>query len=449
MEKDITDSVTLKEIEWELFRALQRAFADLFRQVLEEIDQRLAEQRDKRRYALKAKRSITMQTMFGEVEITRNYYFDREKQRYTSLLDGFLAFEGAKGMSPLLEAAAIELAVTGSSYRQAAKALEHMVGYQALSHETIRQVMLEAKVDVHRPVDSFQRQVLFIEADGLYVSRQKSRRKAREEKILAIHQGWEAHGKRVKLVNKRHYVHQGEEDIWEGLERFLIEEYGYDPLNDLVVINGDGAPWITQCREYFGHRGYFQLDRFHVAKELRACCFGHPRWKVMKKKLAQFDEEGLLLELNSAVGTLGDEGKEALLATLIHRIESMPGCLSDYREWLRKKGIDTTGMRPMGSAESTMSVFAYRVKHRRSWSHRGLKAFLHVFIAVKDALPIRTRKGDQVSVGEPTERKQMIIRKAKSRARANVPETIRNNLPYLRWSSGTLMHEVLTGLRGL
>ena len=117
------------------------------------------------------------------------------------------------------------------------------------------------------------------------------------------------------------------------------------------------------------------------------------------------------------------------------RIESMPGCLSDYREWLRKKGIDTTGMRPMGSAESRMSVFAYRVKHRRSWSHRGLKAFLHVFIAVKDALPIRTRKGDQVSVGEPTERKQMIIRKAKSRARANVPETIRNNFPYLRWSS--------------
>src|SRR5690554_1568185 len=90
MEKYIIDSVTLKEIEWELFRALQRAFADLFRQVLEEIDQRLAEQRDKRRYALKAKRSITMQTMFGEVEITRNYYFDREKQRYTSLLDGFL-----------------------------------------------------------------------------------------------------------------------------------------------------------------------------------------------------------------------------------------------------------------------------------------------------------------------------------------------------------------------
>ena len=41
-------------------------------------------------------------------------------------------------------------------------------------------------------------------------------------------------------------------------------------LNYLVVINGDGAPWITQCWEYFGYRGYFQLDRFHVAKELRA-----------------------------------------------------------------------------------------------------------------------------------------------------------------------------------
>ncbi|WP_338135680.1 UPF0236 family transposase-like protein [Anoxybacillus flavithermus] len=40
-------------------------------------------------------------------------------------------------------------------------------------------------------------------------------------------------------------------------------------LEDRVVINGYGVPWITACREYFGDRGYFQLDRFHVAREIR------------------------------------------------------------------------------------------------------------------------------------------------------------------------------------
>ncbi|MDQ0164020.1 hypothetical protein J2S06_003164 [Bacillus alveayuensis] len=51
----------------------------------------------------------------------------------------------------------------------------------------------------------------------------------------------------------------------------------------------------------------------------------------------------------------------------------MPGCLSDYREWLREKGIDTTGMRPMGRAEGTMHVFAKRVKQGRSWCDEGIR----------------------------------------------------------------------------
>ncbi|WP_412728584.1 UPF0236 family transposase-like protein, partial [Geobacillus kaustophilus] len=50
--------------------------------------------------------------------------------------------------------------------------------------------------------------------------------------------------------------------------------------------------------------------------------------------LAKQDEEGLLVELNSAVGTLEDEAKEQQLAAMIRRIESMPGCIRDYREWL-------------------------------------------------------------------------------------------------------------------
>ncbi|WP_413432301.1 UPF0236 family transposase-like protein [Anoxybacillus flavithermus] len=50
-------------------------------------------------------------------------------------------------------------------------------------------------------------------------------------------------------------VHQTNEPIWEAVENFLMKEYSYDPFEDWVVINGDGAPWITACREYFGDRG--------------------------------------------------------------------------------------------------------------------------------------------------------------------------------------------------
>ncbi|WP_205597824.1 UPF0236 family transposase-like protein, partial [Anoxybacillus sp. MB8] len=235
-----------------------------------------------------------------------------------------------------------------------------------MSHETIRQLIVEAEVVGHRKMEKKGR-VFFIEADGLYVKRQRSRMKGKEEKIVTIHQGWEKNGKRVSLVNRRYYVHQTNEPIWEAVESFLVKEYGYDPLEDWVVINGDGAPWITACREYFGDRGYFQLDRFHVAREIRQLFRGHARYRVIRKKLASWDEEGVLRELTSAIGTLEHEEKEKQLEAFVRRIGEMPGCLRDYRVWLKEKGIDTTNMRAMGSAEGTMHVFAKRSKNGRSW----------------------------------------------------------------------------------
>jgi hypothetical protein len=209
----------------ELFWMLQKTYGEMLQQVLEWLDEELAKQRDKKRYYLKDKRTVRLQTLFGEVEVRRNDYLDREKGVYTCLLDHFLGFDGAKGISPLLEKTAIELAVTGPSYRQAAKALEKMVGFAVMSHETIRQLVLQATVDRHRPME-MERQVLFVEADGLYVKRLRSRGRGKEEKILAVHQGWKVNGKHISLVGKRHYVHETKEPVWEGLETFLIEEYG-------------------------------------------------------------------------------------------------------------------------------------------------------------------------------------------------------------------------------
>ncbi|MEK4873484.1 ISLre2 family transposase [Bacillus sp. FSL W8-0102] len=449
-----TNSLSWKEIELDLFRALQNAFAELFTALLEDIDRQLAETRDKRRYHLKDKRRITIQTLFGEVTFERNYYLDREQNRYTFLLDSFLAFDGSQSISPCLEETAVGLAVECSSYRKAARTLAQMVGYPVMSHEAIRQLVLEAEAPLHCPVNQRYGRVLFVEADGLFVSRQGKGKRAKEDKILTVHEGWKRNGSRIEFVNQRHYVHEGKGEVWEGFEEFLMNEYAYDPCRDLLVINGDGAPWITACREYFKGRVCFQLDRFHVARELRQCLSGHPRWQAIRQKLAKQDEEKLLVELNSALGTLGDEAKEQQLAALIHRIESMPGCIRDYREWLKEQGVDTTGMYPMGRAESVMSQLAYRVKYRRSWTDKGLRAFFKAMIARMDGIRLfGHRLGEESS--HPAEEtvstastKQTIVNKAKQRVRRLWPEITRNNVPYLQQSSGTPIYHALSELKG-
>ncbi|MGG1756698.1 UPF0236 family protein, partial [Geobacillus stearothermophilus] len=82
-----TEWPLLKELEEQLVRTLQKVFAVLLAALLEEIDQQLAEARDKRRYQLKDKRPTTIQTLFGEVTFRRNYYYDRQTGNYTFLLD--------------------------------------------------------------------------------------------------------------------------------------------------------------------------------------------------------------------------------------------------------------------------------------------------------------------------------------------------------------------------
>ncbi|WP_231559879.1 ISLre2 family transposase [Geobacillus sp. FSL W8-0032] len=436
-------------MEEPLLRTLQNVFATLLAALLEEIDQQLAEARDKRRDQLKDKRPTTLQTLFGDVTFRRNYYYDRQAGTYTFLLDAELGFDGAQSIRPCLEETAVELAVECSSYRKAARTLEAIVGYAVLSHEAIRQLVLAAPISLHHPVSQRHGRVLLVEADGLFISRQGKGKRAKEQKILAVHEGWRRNGSQLELVNRRHYLHEGAGDVWEGFEAWLMKEYAYDPCRDLLVINGDAASWITACREYFGKRACFQLDRFHVARELRQCLSGHPRWREVRKKLAKQDEEGLLVELNSAIGTLGDEAKEEQLAEMIRRIEAMPGCIRDYREWLSAQGVETAGMRPMGHAESVMSRFAYRVKSRRSWKDQGLWAFLKAMVAQIDGIGWRTgqleEEEPQRAASAPTKLER--IKQAKRKAGRLLVEVMRQNIPCLQRSSGTPIYQALSALR--
>jgi hypothetical protein len=124
--KDIISTITMKELEQMTFRVLQECFSQVMREILLEFDTIIAETRDKKRFYLKDKRPLKLESVYGSVELERNYYQDRETGEYVFLLDQYLSFDGTKGMSPVVQELAMELAVTGVSYRQAGQALEKL-----------------------------------------------------------------------------------------------------------------------------------------------------------------------------------------------------------------------------------------------------------------------------------------------------------------------------------
>ncbi|XJZ27521.1 UPF0236 family transposase-like protein [Bacillota bacterium Lsc_1132] len=115
MKKNSTDYPNLKQIEQLLWRKLQETYSNVMKTLLEEIDDQIAVERDKKRYRFQDKREISLVSLFGEIKLERRYYRDRKTGKYVYLLDRYLEFEGAGEFSPLIEEAAIELAVTGPS----------------------------------------------------------------------------------------------------------------------------------------------------------------------------------------------------------------------------------------------------------------------------------------------------------------------------------------------
>ncbi|WAA12927.1 ISLre2 family transposase [Fervidibacillus halotolerans] len=447
MNKNTTKYPTLKEIELLVWRQLQETYSVVMKQLLEAFDQIIAEKRDKKRYRMMGKRTFHLDSLFGQISFKRNYYKDRKAGKYVFLLDRYLGFEGAGSFSPLVEEAAIVLAVKGPSFRKAAQTFETLFGYSVISHETIRQHLLQAEI-FQKEKESVQSPVLFVEVDGLYTKRQGQGKKGKEEKIAAVHQGWEKNGKRTQLKNKRHFVHDGKLPFWEAFEEFLVENFEYDPMVHKLIINGDGASWITACRAYFKDRAFYTIDRFHVAKAIRSLFRKHPRYRKMRVALASFDRETLLTELNSAVGTLEDEEKEKELEALIHQLEMYPEALRDYREWLREQGIDTKGMRLMGSAEAMMHVFANRLKNGRSWSDEGISAMMTGMVAILDQLPLKTMFGRVEQWNEEKEEKkpaQRILKKVKS----VVTKVTRDNIAYLKGRASIPMYQALKEIRGI
>ena len=446
MQKNNTVYPNLKQIEQLVWRQLQETFSKVMKTLLEDMDKQIAEERNKKRYRLLDKRTTTIISLFGEIKVKRNYYRDREKGEYVYLLDRSLEFEGTGSFSPLIEEAALELAITGPSYRKAEHTLETLLGYRVISHEAIRQHLLQIE-SIPKERQPVNYPVLFVEVDGLYVKRQGKGKRGKEEKIAAVHQGWEINGKRVSLKDKRHFIHRGNQPFWEAFEDFLIENFEYDPTVHKLVINGDGAGWITACRDHFKGRAFFSIDRFHVARDIRSLFRKHPRYRQMQKALASYDSQKLLTELNSAVGTLETEDQEERLDQLIRQLEKYPEALGDYRKWLQEQGIDTKGMRPMGSAEGTMSVFAKRLKNGRSWVEKGVSAMITGLVAFLDNLALKTLFG-KVERWTETKGEKNPPKHYVEKVTSTVGEATRDNLLYLKGKANTPIYKALKALTG-
>lgn len=259
MKQDTMVWPTMEELEGMLFHQLQEQFAAGMKKILENMDEQLMEQRDKGRYRMKGVREISIDTLFGTVSFARRLYLDRQKEKYVYLLDQMLQYDGQKKISPCLEEAAVVFASQGPSYRDSANRLEKLLGYRPLSHEAIRERLItEAETTVPEPNQRKAPAVLFIEADGLYTKLQRTKGRGAEHQMAIVHEGWEKEGRRVRLKEKKHYLHE-QGDFWEGMGRFLSQHYEMDE-DTWLVVNGMELPGLGSANPIFSGVSFNWID---------------------------------------------------------------------------------------------------------------------------------------------------------------------------------------------
>ncbi len=361
---------------------LSALLVKVLEQVLEFLDGSLLKSRDKERYQAKDLRSREIDTLFGKLRFSRRTYLDRETGQIVALLDEALGLEKRERLSPGLVEVAVLEGVEGASYRAARDSLERIYEYPPVSHETIRQRVLEVgdaigedlKRELADPAGERKVPVLLIEADGLYVSRQGAPKQ--ETKKLTSHEGWERKspsGKEYSLVHRRHYVDDGAgEDFWETGSRKLYSEY--DLADTWVAINGDRAKWIREGMEYF-HHAMYQFDRFHLKRDFKRLLRLFPEEQEAARRGLEGDNPDQVLAALCRAQEKAPKDKELL--NLIEDLASYPQGLVDYRMRLREKGVDVTGLRALGAAESNVARFKRRLQGRgQSWGQEGLRAIL-------------------------------------------------------------------------
>src|SRR5690625_6628742 len=100
--------------------------------------------------------------MFDSSTIKMRIYFDLEAVERVVLLDLYLEFSGSDALSPFLTEMAVKWAVKGPSYRDSRDRFSDLLGYQAMSHEKIRQEVLKIEpkeIEENKKINKRKREV--------------------------------------------------------------------------------------------------------------------------------------------------------------------------------------------------------------------------------------------------------------------------------------------------
>ena len=390
------DGLTFKVLEQKIFYWICLLGVEITRSILEKKDRELMEQRDKKKYRDKGKRTTTVKTVYGEVTYDRHVYKtvgEDGKKTFVYLLDEAMQMERVGLISANL-AEKIADAVTEMPYRVAAETVTQTTGQRIsaggawrLIQELGERVRKEelgmvARMEAGETEGTMAVPVLFEEMDGIYIRTQgphHEKRPMQEVKVATTYEGWDAEGEqtgRASLVGKRVIAGIEEASVFhEKREAALQARYDVEEIGQRVL-NGDGGSWIKEEND---PETIVQLDPFHLHKAIREHIFSTEARAEIEKRLAANDPDSALEYIGiyaDSVDMGEPEDKTAENAkALVQYLSNNKAGLVPWKDQCKKVPEPPKGIvyKNMGVQENqNCTVITMRMKHRRMrWSKGG------------------------------------------------------------------------------
>lgn len=312
--------ISFEELEKNIYDYICNFGRSITVELLEQLDEYLMKNRDRKRYISKEKnRKTTIKTVYGEIEYRRRLYYDCLEKEYVYLLDDNLQMERIGTISSNL-AKRIADASIDMSFRKAAETISKTTGQTISSHgawNVVQQIGKEIQKEEKKLVKELRKEetagtqeakVIFMEADGVHLKMQNNKKKApsKELKLSTVYDGWVCEGK--VLHNKKVYAGMEDSKIFNEKTEALVQSIYNTDNTELRVVNGDGAGWIKNT--YDGDR-IFQLDRFHILQEIHRGISDKHIAKLVANKFYANDMDGMLEDIQTYINSVdGNKTKE-------------------------------------------------------------------------------------------------------------------------------------------
>jgi len=400
--------IQFHELEKTVYNLVCELGCTVIKDILENQDKILMENRDKKEYRHKGYRTNTIKTVMGEIEYKRAMYKTDKGNVY--LLDKEINIDTIGKISSNLAEIMLKSVVNTVSYRKGAIEIQNMTN-ETISHQALQQLVWKVGATLEKKEDkeikllkngklvqgTKEIPALFEEADGIWfnlqgIDREKAKEKYKKQcekknieynpnhkhktelKLHITYEGWKKDSNRHELINKQIIAGMMTPQKLKKLRNARVYQTYNEKTIEVRANNGDGAKWITNIAT---EDTICQKDSFHIQQEI----IRDIREKEYQEELMKIIEEKRYGEVQGYIENLMFEcgGEEKIVKKLQTLQSYLKNGLPRYQDVLKQQGREmpkapeNIEYRDMGTMESQIfTVLKVRLcSGRKAFAKKG------------------------------------------------------------------------------